>query len=121
MTLYVPGLRKLRSGYALRLPHVFLAFASLYLVLGNIPRVVPLVLGTSNLSAGEFGLYGLTLFCLLFHRSLFVWSLRSLLPVALFIALSSVYGVMLNGFDPSPLFYSVRLILLLAAGFAAGY
>ena len=121
MTLYVRGLRKSAAGYALRLPHVFLAFSFLYLVLGNALRVIPTSPGTDNLSLGEFGLYGLTLGCLIFHRRLFLFNLKSLLPFALFLALSSVYGALLNGFSASALFYSVRLALLIASGLTAGY
>ncbi len=121
MTLYVRGLRKSKAGYALRLPHAFLAFSFLYLVLGNIPRVIPTSPGTDNLSLGEFGLYALTVGCLMFHRKLFVWNLKSLLPFVLFLAVSSVYGAMLNGFSVSALFYSVRLVLLFVSGLTAGY
>ena len=121
MTLYVRGLRKSEAGYALRLPHLFLAFSFLYLVLGNSTRLIPTSPGTDNLPLSEFGLYGLTVFCLMFHRELLLFMLRSLLPFALFLAVSSVYGTMLNGPSVSALFYSVRLLLLLASGLAAGY
>ncbi len=121
MTLYVRGLRKSEAGYALRLPHAFLAFSFLYLVLGNSTRLVPTSPGTDNLPLSEFGLYALTVGCLMFHRKLLLFLLRSLLPFTLFLALSSVYGAMLNGFSMSALFYSVRLVLLVAAGLTAGY
>ncbi len=121
MTLYLRGLRKSEAGYALRLPHAFLAFSFLYLVLGNSTRIIPTSPGADNLSLGEFGLYGLTVGCSMFHRKLFLFNLKSLLPFALFLAASSVYGAMLNGFSASALLYSVRLLLLLAAGLTAGY
>ena len=121
MTLYLRGLRKTESGYVLRLPHAFLAFAFLYLVLGNALRVIPTAAGSDNFSAGEFGLYGLTVLCLIFHRKLFFFNLRSFWPFALFLAISSLYGVYLNGFSASSLFYSVRLALLVASGLTAGY
>ena len=121
MTLYLRGLRKSEAGYTLRLPHAFLAFSFLYLVLGNSTRLVPTSPGADNLPLSEFGLYALTVGCVMFHRKLLLFMLRSLLPFALFLALSSVYGAMLNGFSVSALFYSVRLVLLVAAGLAAGY
>ena len=121
MTLYLRGLRKTESGYVLRLPHAFLAFAFLYLVLGNALRIIPTSAGSDNFSAGEFGLYGLTVLCLIFHRKLFFFNLRNLWPFALFLASSSLYGVLLNGFSASSLFYSVRLALLVASGLTAGY
>ena len=121
MTLYLRGLRKSEAGYTLRLPHAFLAFSFFYLVLGNSTRLIPTSPGTDNLSLGEFGLYALTTGCLMFHRKLLLFNLKSLLPFALFLALSSVYGAMLNGFSASALFYSVRLLLLLASGLTAGY
>ena len=74
MTFYLRGLRKTESGYVLRLPHAFLAFAFLYLVLGNALRVIPTSAGSDNFSAGEFGLYGLTVLCLIFHRKLFFFN-----------------------------------------------
>ena len=121
MTLYLRGLRKSGAGYALHLPHAFLALSFFYLVLGNSTRVIPTSPRADNLPLSEFGLYGLAVFCLVFHRKLLLFTLKGLLPFALFLAVSAVYGAMLNGFSVSALFYSVRLVLLLVSGLAAGY
>jgi O-antigen ligase len=100
---------------------LFLFFTYLYLIAGNIPRLVSLPGLQNNLLLTEFLLYLLTLFTLFLNMRLLAKLFMAMGTVITLIALSFLSGVLREGFDFAPLSYTLRLILLLMTGYVFGY
>lgn len=94
---------------------IVLAAASLYLVLGNLPRVLSLPGVTQSVPITEVALYGVAVAYLATHgpaRAV----VRIVLPVVAIFVCSFVIGVVTQGPALKPALYLVRLVLLLASG-----
>lgn len=101
------------------LRHPVLFFVALFLIVGNLSRIVSLPGFRDNVPLFSMTLYAVCLIYAAFHRKTLRFALRPW-PVYLVILLSSLYGVMANGFQLSAVLYSVRLVLLLFSAMVVG-
>lgn len=98
-----------------------LVTTSLYLILGNVPRLVALPPFRHNLNVAEFVLFAVSVGVgILNPTSVRFFTIRWF-PVWWAVVLSCTWGILLNGFSISPVLYAVRMILLLFASALCGY
>ncbi len=91
----------------------------IFLVLGNLARILPIGFRGDNLNIFEFLIYSLCLFYLIFFDSIsraYLW----LSFFALIVLASSFYGLCLHGYSTSCFFHAIRLILLSLSSFIIG-
>jgi len=86
---------------------------SLFMLFGNFSRLIPVQGFPSSLSLLEFSLYTLTF-------PAYVLRLRKSHLLVLGIALSSIYGAVLNGFDWVSSLYALKLIGMIGAAVVLG-
>jgi len=100
--------------------NIVLIIIYVYLVLGNIPRIIPFGSLKDNLLISEFVVYLVLIIYAAIGRLLIhvIWKLT---PVIVIILISFLIGVLINGLEILPLLYAVRLILMLVSSTIAGY
>lgn len=98
-----------------------LALVFLFLLLGNLPRFVPLPGFAHNQNIMELLLLLAGVGTALCNPRIAKLFLVRWFPVWMIILGSCVYGSLINGFAMGPALFAVRLVLLCLAGFAAGY
>ena len=102
-----------------RLSRWFMVTVAAYLVLGNLARLVSLPGLRDNLPITSFLLYSIGLIYILLHPLTLGYLLR-LAPLFAIIAVSTIYGTILHGFQLIPVLYAVRLVLLILLSMAFG-
>jgi len=102
------------------LTKICLFIIALYLILGNIPRIVQLPALKNSIAITEIILYFVMISFALLNMRILVANLTKIGAIACIIVFSFCYGVLINGFEFNPLLYSVRLILILLSANIAG-
>ncbi|KJS15781.1 MAG: hypothetical protein VR69_11910 [Peptococcaceae bacterium BRH_c4b] len=103
-----------------KLSKLILSVVAIYIILGNLPRILSVPGFRDNLSIMEFIIYlSIILYALLTRKILF--GLRNLGCIYIIIATSFMYGLILNGFEIKPFFYAIRLILGIFSANIAGF
>lgn len=97
-----------------------LLYISLYLILGNIPRLMQFNGLNNNLLITEIFLDGALILYGFTNRHI-MKSLFKNFSVFMLIISSSCIGILYHGFEIIPLLYSIRLILLILTANIAGY
>lgn len=98
-----------------------LTLTFVFLVLGNLPRFLPIAGFRQSQNILELVLLFAGVCTALLNPRIARLFVNRWLPVWAIILGSCVYGTLLNGFAAGPVMYAVRLVLLLLAAFAVGY
>jgi hypothetical protein len=89
---------------------------AIYIILGNLPRIIPTPHFSTYFSISEMLLYCFAFFSFWGYRK----KIKSLWLLPCFIVLSTGYGICLHGLHSLCLLYSAKLIGMLLAGFCIG-
>ncbi|MFZ4656307.1 MAG: hypothetical protein ACOYNY_04820 [Caldilineaceae bacterium] len=99
---------------------VFIFFVAIYLVVGNLARLIALPGLRDNLPITVFFLYTIGLMYILLHPSVSIFILR-IFPLVGIIAISTLYGSIVHGFQLIPTLYAIRLIFILVISLSFGH
>ena len=98
------------------LPRVGLLLFSLYIIIGNLSRIIPIFSNRDNLSILEPILYLYALICLFLYGKVLNFISRFYFIISIII-LSSLIGIVKYGVDFQSNLYAVRLVFMILSGY----
>jgi hypothetical protein len=102
-----------------KLSSLFLLYVKLYLILGNLPRIIGFS-SKNNIAVSEIILYSFTLVFVIIYRKYLSSFLTKYFYIYMVFSFSFLIGVFLNGLLLSPFLYNIRFLLILLSASTAG-
>ncbi|WP_417068869.1 O-antigen ligase family protein [Niveibacterium terrae] len=100
---------------------IFVAIFFLFIVLGNVPRLLPLPGIPSQVNALEAVLYVCSLFLFLRYFRIVLFRNYLAITLLLLVTTSFAYGCIISGWDSGSFLYAIRLVLQVLTGVVCGY